>query len=227
MLEVHTLTVGPLQENCYLVHDPGTSSALVVDPGAEGDRILARLDDLGVLDNTTTDDPDTAPGDGGVAAILLTHAHMDHVVAVGDVQEATGAPIWLHPADRVFYDRAHESAAKYMQMQADPLPDPDHILEPGPWSRGAFTCEVLHTPGHTPGGCTFVFDDLDGGPKAFVGDVLFAQGIGRTDFGGDQATLLTTIRETLFDLPDETVVLPGHGPPTTIGHEKKWNPFLQ
>lgn len=211
-MEIVTLTVGPYQENCYLVHDPDAAAALVVDPGAEGDRIVGRLDELGVVD--------------AVEAILLTHAHMDHVAAVGDVKEATGAEVWLHPADREFYDRAKQSAARYMDLEIDPLPPPDHVLEPGPWSAGPFACQVRHTPGHTPGGCTFYFEDLAEGPKAFVGDVLFAQGVGRTDFGGDRTTLLRSIDEQLMTLPDATVVLPGHGPATTIGNERQWNPFL-
>lgn len=205
-LAFEALPVGRLQANCYLVRRG--PDALVVDPGAEADRIVGRLDDRAVET---------------VHAILLTHAHMDHVLGVKGVKEATGAPVWLHAADRPFYERAHDSSARFLGEAAEPQPAPDHELQPGPWSKGPFRCEVLATPGHTPGGVSFHFA---GAGRVLVGDVLFAGGVGRTDFGGDVETLLRSIKEVLFDLPEETVVLPGHGPPTTLAVEARSNPFV-
>lgn len=204
-MEVETLTVGTFQVNCYVLHE--ASTAVVVDPGDDADRILDRLDDLGVT----------------VEAILLTHAHVDHVMALAEVRRATGAPVWLHPADRDIYDGAHEHARGMLGRDMDPLAAPDRALEPGSWEQGPLSCTVLPTPGHTPGGVSLHFADED---LVLVGDCLFAGGIGRTDLGGDRATLISSIREVLLDLPDETVVLPGHGPPTTIRRERETNPFL-
>lgn len=205
-LAIETVTVGPFGVNCYLLQDG--DEAVVVDPGAEGDRILDRIDALGVT----------------VEAICLTHGHMDHVTAVAEVREATDAPVWLHPDDRAIYDQAPDHAARLMGQEIAPPPAPDRDLEPGPWSSGPVEAEILHTPGHTPGGVTL---HLAGEGAALVGDVLFAGGIGRTDLGGDRATLMASIEEVLMELPDGTRVLPGHGPETTIGRERQVNPFLQ
>lgn len=202
-MEFETLTVGPFQENCYVVRDG--DRALVVDPGDEADRVLERV------------------GDRSVEAIVLTHAHVDHVMALTEVREATGADVWLHPADRDLYDAAHQHARQLMAMEMEPLDPPDQELTAGTWNAGPFEAEVLHTPGHTPGGVSLHFAD---DRRVLVGDCLFARGIGRTDLGGDRATLLASIRDKLLELPDDTVVLPGHGPPTTIGQEARANPFL-
>lgn len=204
-LSVEAVPVGPFQVNCYVLH--AGDEAVVVDPGAEAERILGRVDEVGAT----------------VEAICLTHGHMDHVTAVADVREATGAPVWLHPDDRAIYDQAPDHAARFMGAEMEAPPAPDRELEPGPWSAGPVDAEVLHTPGHTPGGVTLHLADEG---LALVGDVLFAGGIGRTDLGGDRATLMASIEEVLLELPDETRVLPGHGPETTIGREKQVNPFL-
>jgi hydroxyacylglutathione hydrolase len=201
------LANGAFQENCYLVADPAAREAAIVDPGEEADLFLARLRTEGWT----------------LQAIWLTHAHLDHVAGVSAIREATGAPVWLHPADRRLYDRAPDQARAF-GLTLDRLAPPDREFREGdPAVVGDLAFDVLHTPGHSPGSVS-----LAGCGVVFVGDVLFAGSVGRTDLpGGDTATLLASIRTRLYALPDETVVYAGHGPATTIGEEKRANPFAR
>jgi hydroxyacylglutathione hydrolase len=201
------LTNGAFAENCYLVADPDTREAVIVDPGEEAELFLARL-----RHEAWT-----------LRAIWLTHAHVDHVAGVTAVREATGAPVWLHPLDRPLYDRAADQA-RALGLRIVPPPPPDRAFAEGePVGVGGLRFDVLHTPGHSPGGVS-----LAGHGVAFVGDLLFAGSVGRTDLpGGDTDTLLASIREKLYALPDDTVVYAGHGPATTIGEEKRSNPFVR
>jgi glyoxylase-like metal-dependent hydrolase (beta-lactamase superfamily II) len=205
--EVVCLTNGVFAENTYLLADPDTREAVVIDPGDEADLFLARL---GHERWTPT-------------AIWLTHAHVDHVSGVARVKAATGVPVLLHPLDRRLYDAAPKQAAMF-GLACDPPPPPDAELADGQRvTVGNLAFDVLHTPGHSPGGVTFAGHGL-----AFTGDALFAGSIGRTDLpGGDLETLARSIRQRLYTLPDATVVWSGHGPETTIGHEKRTNPFVR
>ena len=205
--EVVTLTNGTFAENCYILADAAAGEAVIIDPGEETQLILARV----------------RHGRWSVPAIWLTHAHLDHVAGVAAVKAATGARVLLHPADRPLYDAVPRQAALF-GLSADAPPRPDGELADLQQLRvGAYRFDVLHTPGHTPGHVTFVGHDL-----AFDGDVLFAGSIGRTDLpGGDGELLALSIRRRLYTLPDDTTVLPGHGPPTTIGEEKRSNPFVR
>jgi len=205
--EVVTLTNGAFAENCYLVADQRTRDAVIVDPGEETDLFLARLADNGWT----------------LRQIWLTHAHLDHVAGVGALKEATGATVLLHPADRPLYDAVPGQAAMF-GLEAEPQPAPDAELAEGQTvAVGDFNFAVIHTPGHSPGSVSFVGHGL-----ALVGDVLFAGSIGRTDLpGGDTETLLRTIRQKLYALPNDTIVLSGHGPATSIGAEKRTNPFVR
>ncbi len=204
---VVTLTNGAFAENCYLVADPDSGDAVLVDPGEEADLFLARA----------------AHERWTVRAVWLTHGHVDHVAGVAAVRAATGAPVWLHPADRPLYDRAADQARAF-GLRMEPPPPPDRAFVEGePVAVGACRFDVLHTPGHSPGGVT-----LAGHGMAFVGDLLFAGSVGRTDLpGGDSGTLLASIREKVFALPNDTVVYAGHGPATTIAAEKRDNPFVR
>jgi hydroxyacylglutathione hydrolase len=202
------LTNGAFAENCYLVADPDSREAALVDPGEEADRFLARLRHEGWTPR----------------AVWLTHAHLDHLAGVAAVLAAVpGLPVWLHPADHRLYEHAPNQARAFGLTLAAP-PPPDHAFADGATVRvGALEFGVLHTPGHSPGSVC-----LAGHGVVFVGDLLFAGSVGRTDLpGGDADALLASIRETLYALPDETVVYPGHGPPTTIGIEKRENPFAR
>jgi len=200
--------VGRLHTNCYLVACERTREALVIDPGAEERKILGQARNLDVQ----------------IRQIALTHFHFDHILAVKALLAETGATLAIHQDDapllsnppalfRVFTPDASTDLAVNVLLH-----DGDEI------TMGDLTLRVLATPGHSPGGISLWL------PKEkviFVGDTWFREGIGRTDFPGcDQATLLRSIRERLFALPDETVVYPGHGPHTTIGHEKRHNPWL-
>jgi glyoxylase-like metal-dependent hydrolase (beta-lactamase superfamily II) len=204
---VRTLAVGPLQTNCYLIGCQETRLGAVIDPGGDAADILAAVAQDGLA----------------VQYVLLTHAHFDHIGAVAEIVEATRAPLALHPDDLPIL-HARGGAAMF-GIFTRPSPDPSLVLaEAQTIEIGTLRLHVLHTPGHTPGHVTFHEATAK---AAFDGDVLFQMGIGRTDFpGGSYPQLMDSIRNKLFTLPDETVVYPGHGPATSVGDEKRSNPFL-
>ena len=202
---VRQLTVGPLEENCYLLADENAGRGVLIDPGAEPERLLAAVREAGVR----------------LEAIWLTHAHMDHVGAVAAIRRQVEAPIHLHPLDRALYDRAAQQGAAYGLTIEQP-PPPDVALAHGTTlSLGALEFSVMHTPGHAPGLVV-----IHGEGVAFVGDLLFAGSIGRTDLPLSSPQAMTRSLERVARLPAETVVYPGHGPATTIGAELATNPFL-
>jgi hydroxyacylglutathione hydrolase len=205
-LEVVVLPNGQLAENCYLIADRSTGEAVIIDPGEEAAMFLAELDTRG----------------WALKGIWLTHAHVDHIMGVGAVRRATGAPIHLHPLDRPIYDALPQYGA-WLGMKLDPPPEPDVELRSGSQVRvGRRAFDVRFTPGHSPGSISFV-----GQGMVFGGDVLFNGSIGRTDLpGGDLQTLMSTLQTQFLCLPDSTVVHSGHGPDTTIGVERLTNPFL-
>lgn len=197
---------GQFAENCYLVADRRSREAVMIDPGEEPAMFLAELDTRA----------------WSLRGIWLTHAHIDHILGVGAVRAATGAPIHLHPLDRPLYDALPQFGA-WVGMQVEAPPPPDVELRPGsPVRVGGYEFEVRFTPGHSPGSVSFV-----GHGMVFGGDVLFNGSIGRTDLpGGDFPTLMSSIHSQFLSLPDSTVVHSGHGPDTTIGVERLTNPFL-
>jgi glyoxylase-like metal-dependent hydrolase (beta-lactamase superfamily II) len=197
---------GGFLENSYLVIDEETRECAIVDPGEEAGLILHKV----------------AAAGARPIAIWLTHAHLDHVLGVPRVQAETGAPVFLHPADRPLYDGVPQQAT-WFGMQADPLPPPDQAFTPGETARvGRLGFAVRPVPGHSPGSVALV-----GHGVVFAGDVLFQGSIGRTDLpGGDFDTLIESIVRELLVLPDSTIVYSGHGPETTIGAERRGNPFL-
>jgi hydroxyacylglutathione hydrolase len=211
LVHVETLTVGPLGCNCSIVADLHAKRAIVVDPGGNFEDIKARLNLLGVA----------------VEAIVHTHTHFDHVGCTAQLQRATGAAASIHEDDRFLYDIVPEQAALF-GMPPPTLADMDGGLVDGRVVRvGQLEMAVLHTPGHTPGSCSFVVDDA-GKTHVFAGDTLFRESIGRTDlWGGDSDAILRSIRSRLLSLPDDAFVITGHGPSTTIGHERARNPFLK
>ena len=207
-LEIRTFTSAGWDENAYLVRAEGQGHAVAIDPGGGAPELLVALE-----------------GDGLVLdAILLTHAHIDHVDGVARLARATGAPVYLHPADRSWYDQAG-TQARYFGVEVEAPPPPDRALEGGSVLELAGAhLEVRHVPGHTLGHVLF-YDAASG--VAFVGDVIFQSSIGRTDLpGGSHSQLMESIRTRVLTLPDETVLYPGHGPPTTVGRERVGNPFL-
>ncbi|HEV8663046.1 MAG TPA: MBL fold metallo-hydrolase [Candidatus Methylomirabilis sp.] len=205
-MKVHAFTVGPLESNSYLVVDEAAREAALLDPGMESEPVA----DVLAREHLT------------VTSIINTHGHFDHVFGNAYFKAKTGAPLLMHRADLDLVKRLEEQSL-YFGFRATPSPSPDRFLEEGDEVRvGGIRLRVLHTPGHSPGGICLVTDGA-----AFVGDTLFAGSIGRTDLpGGSAEELLTSIREKLLALPDETVLYPGHGPATTIGHERRHNPFL-
>ncbi len=198
-LELFRLVTGPVQENCYLLrHDSG--AAILVDPGEDAADILE------LVKKTNS----------SVIAILLTHAHFDHVGAVQATREALNVDVWLHPEARGQYDQSHLAAQRWNMPFTQPEA-PDEELQSGTWKLGELELEVLFTPGHAQGHVS-----LYSKPGGFVlsGDALFKSGIGRTDLpGSDHNTLISSIRTQLFTLPGETTVFSGHGEETTIANE--------
>ncbi len=205
-MKVVAIPNGQFVENCYFVIDEASEECAIIDPGEEADLIVRQLAAARVCP----------------VAIWLTHAHIDHVLGVPRLRQETGAPVYLHPADRVLYDHVPEQALAF-GMHADPLPPPDRGFAPGDVLQvGALEFRVRHAPGHSPGSVV-----LEGHGGAFSGDVLFQGSIGRTDLpGGDYETLIRSIERELLVLPDSTIVYSGHGPETTVGRERRTNPFL-
>jgi glyoxylase-like metal-dependent hydrolase (beta-lactamase superfamily II) len=202
------LVVGAFAENCWIIGNRRTGEAICVDPGDQADEILALARDMGVQ----------------IKAIANSHAHIDHVLGVRGVREASGARFLLHPADIEILRGTAASASRWAGMDVESPPDPDGLLAEGDDVEvGGVKLRVIHTPGHTQGSVCFYADGI-----VFAGDTLFAGSIGRTDLpGGDYDQEIASICERLLALPDETIVLPGHMEQTTIGHERQRNPYVR
>jgi glyoxylase-like metal-dependent hydrolase (beta-lactamase superfamily II) len=211
------LPVGILQCNCLIVGDPDSREAIVIDPGDEVERILGLLGRHKLT----------------VKAIVCTHAHIDHVGGLAKLHQYTGAPVMMHNDDLPLY-HGMDVQAYFLGMQAPELVDVDQLLKEGDaLSWGGFQANVIHTPGHSPGSVSLYLPKDSGQiqltrPQLFAGDTLFAESIGRTDlWGGSYDQIIDSVKSKLLQLPDDTVVHPGHGPSTSIGHERHSNPFLQ
>jgi hydroxyacylglutathione hydrolase len=205
MAKIHTLVVGRLQANCYILESDST--ALVIDPGDEPERILRFLNDLKVKP----------------IQIIATHTHFDHVLGVNEIRTKLDIPFLIHHDDLSMLESVQSRVRQFMGITVPPPPRVDRFLTDGELlTVGHDTLKVLHTPGHSPGSIS-----LAGLGYVFTGDALFNQSIGRTDLpGGDLDTLIHSITKRLFSLADDTVVYPGHGPETSIGDEKMANPFV-
>lgn len=203
---VVALPVGLIQTNCYVVGCEETREGVVIDPGGHPERILAQVEQHGL----------------SIKYVLNTHAHFDHTEANGAIIVATGAPLAIHPLERPLLEAA--GGAALFGMSANTSPTPDLALNDGDeLAVGRLRFRVLHTPGHTPGHVCF-YEPEEG--VVFDGDLLFYRGVGRTDLpGGSWQQLLDSIKDVIFALPDDTVVYSGHGPVTTIGEEKRFNPW--
>ena len=209
---LETRAVPPFFKNGYVVGCEDTRQAIVIDPGDEVHDLLT------VIEHHQFE----------MRYILLTHAHLDHVTGVAVARRALDVPVWLHRDDLFLYDGVVQQGMMF-GMQVEKQPKPDHFYENGQRLEfGNYEVSVHHTPGHCPGGvCLAVKHQRRPETALFVGDTLFAGSIGRTDLpGGDMPTLLSSIRTVLFSFPDDTPVYSGHGPETTIGKEKRSNPFL-
>jgi glyoxylase-like metal-dependent hydrolase (beta-lactamase superfamily II) len=199
--------VGPLETNCYLFFCPETRECAIIDPGAEAEKIFEAISSLSLKP----------------VIILNTHGHVDHTGANLDLKERYQIPIALHPGDLPLLE-------EYLQLEfglllgARPAPNPDRLLTDGEKiSVGQSVLQVIHSPGHSPGSVCFYTGHL-----LFAGDTLFSGGVGRTDLpGGSWQDLAHSLKARVMALPDETVVLPGHGPKTTIGEERESNPYLE
>jgi len=208
MVEIRRFSLGPLQTNCYIVGCEQTMEAAVIDPSWNGPGIAAAADE----------------GGWQITHILLTHSHFDHVGGLADLKEATNAPIYIHPDAVEMLKNASMMAAMFgIRLKA--TPPPDEVLAPGQIVEvGKLKLHTLFTPGHAPGHVSFYLPEYH---VVFDGDVLFRGSIGRYDFpDSDYDTLMNSITQQLMTLPDNTQVLSGHGPETTIGEERQYNPFL-
>lgn len=210
MIDIAQLPLGPLQTNCYFLGCTATKTAAIIDPAWDGDKIAEYVASKGFT----------------LSSILLTHAHFDHIGGLAQLSEsAPDAPIYAHP-DSSALVKTGPSVAQAYGLQMPTPPEPTHSLADGDaLTVGELALKVLYTPGHAPGHVSFY---LEAHNVLFDGDVLFQGSIGRTDLpGASMSVLLTSIHDKLLTLPDETHVLSGHGPATTIGRERQVNPFLQ
>lgn len=204
-MKITSITVGPFQENTYLVVDETAGKAVIVDPGDEGPRVLRLIEESGAQ----------------LEAIWLTHGHVDHIGAIAAVRAKYEVPIHLHPADRPVYDAQAFFAESYgIPFDVPPPPDVD-LVDGGHLKVGDIEFEVMHVPGHAPGHVIFVSDKVSLG-----GDLLFAGSIGRTDLPLSSPDAMHQSLERIKKLHPETVFYPGHGPSTTLGVELQSNPFL-
>lgn len=205
-MKIIGLQVGNLGTNCYLAYDEQTLDGVVIDPGGEGARIVREVANHHIK----------------VQAILLTHGHADHIMALKHVREAFQVPVIIHKEDETMLGDVKRNLSFFVgeaisYTSVDRLVADEEVVK-----LGSLSFKVLHTPGHTPGGCCFQF-----GSDVFCGDTIFSESIGRTDLpGGSYAQILQSIQEKIMTLPDDTSLYPGHGPQTTVGWERRMNPFL-
>jgi hydroxyacylglutathione hydrolase len=202
------LQIMPFGTNCYLVASANTRDGMVIDPAGDAVRILNNISELNLK----------------IGLIVVTHTHPDHIGAIAQVKESTKAKFALHAAEAGIISQYDNSQFSMFDSAFRPPPSPDRLLQDGDYiDFGDISFSVFHTPGHSPGGIC-----IAGCGVVFSGDTLFNMGVGRTDGpGGDYNLLISSIRSKLLKLPDDTVVLPGHGPRTTIGWERQHNPFLR
>ena len=205
-MKYESLIVGPIETNCYIVFCSETLECAVVDPGAEGDNIIRLIERRNFKP----------------ALLLNTHGHIDHIGANKDIKEKYDIPFYIHSADSPMLVSVLQSEMGIF-MGAKDSPAPDHFLEDGEKIKiGKSFLEVIHTPGHSPGSVSFLGDGF-----LLSGDTLFCGGVGRTDLpGGSWQEMVSSINNKILTLPDEMIVLPGHGPHTTVGQEKRSNPFI-
>ena len=202
---VTPLVTGPFQENCYIVTDEATGATAIVDPGSDGDAIIAEVEGKG----------------GKVAAIWITHAHVDHIGAIAAVKRRWDVPVHMHPLDASLFRVADRQAEMYgIPFEQPPSPDVDFADEQA-LQLGDLTLAVFRAPGHSPGHVI-----IHGAGHAFVGDCLFSGSVGRTDLPFSNAAQLEASLERIAALPPETIIHPGHGESSTIGEERATNPFL-
>ena len=203
------IPVGLLGCNCSIIGDEASREAIVIDPGDNIDEILALIERHGLT----------------VKTIVITHAHIDHIGGAARLRSLTGAPIYMHEEDSFLSDQLDTQAA-WLGVETPENPGIDRPAREGDTLRaGSLEATVLHTPGHTPGSISLLFASQN---KLIAGDTLFRGSIGRTDLpGGDSAEIVKSIRGKLYQLPENVIVIPGHGEKTTIGNEKKTNPFVR
>jgi len=206
-IEIKMLTVGPLQSNCYVVIETESKEALLVDPGAEPEKIKQCIEQAGAH----------------VVAIVLTHSHGDHIGAVGDMKEHTGAPILVHPEEADWLTDPQKNLSAMFEFGVS-TPPPDKLLNEGDTvSVGGETFQVFHTPGHSPGAISLYCEGI-----LISGDLIFEMSVGRFDLpGGDEDILKKSIRTKVYTLPDNTKIYSGHGDVTTVEFEKQNNPFVR
>ena len=206
-MKYQIIPVTPFQQNCSVIWCETTLKAAVVDPGGDAEQILGLLNELNLT----------------VVGIIHTHAHLDHILASGLIKEATGAPIYLHEGDKFLWDMVGQQCVMF-GVPPVTLPEPDHFME----DDQALNCcggVAIHTPGHTPGSISFWFEEYK---TLIAGDTLFQGSIGRTDLpGGNFDQIITSIKERIYTLDDDAIVVTGHGPNTAIGSEKTGNSFVR
>lgn len=205
-MKIETVQVGPLETNAYIVAADGDGAAAVIDPGDDSERILAAAKAAGVT----------------IEKIILTHGHWDHIGAVADVVDATGAKVYVHEDDAEFLTDPDKNLSGLVFERRESRAD-ETVSEGETIVVGGLELHVIHTPGHTPGGMSLLAEG-----NLFCGDLVFYNSMGRTDLpGGDQARMHESVHSKVMTLSDETNIFPGHGPATTVGRERAENPYLR
>lgn len=206
-MRIEVIPVSPLQQNARLVICEDTNEAILIDPGYNSERIIEKIKDTGVT----------------VKFILATHGHIDHIGAVKAVKDILGIPFYMNKEDLIFFDSLLQHSMMFGMPNCQ-VPEVDVYVNNGEtFSFGNLKIQSIHTPGHSPGSISYLI-----GNDIFTGDVIFSGSIGRTDLpGGSFQILEKSIKERLYTLPSDVVIHPGHGPSTTVGHEKSTNPFVK